>query len=102
MIRPEVLPPRRTRTAERAAALACFGGLPLLLLLAWLQSGCSPAIRATGRCPTLPTLAADFVISSALLGASVARLDGHPAETPILFSSAMLVGLAANLSECRR
>lgn len=82
-------------------AAACGAILAALLLCA--QFACSPITRASGRCPTLPTLAVDFTIASVGLGASVARLHvGHPAETPILFSSAMLVALAANLSECRR
>jgi len=99
-MRREVITPR-TRNAEREMAKACGAAMLLLILVAWL-SACSPATRIAGRCPTLPTLAVDFTIATVGLGASVARFGvGHPAETPILFSSAMLVALAANLSECR-
>ncbi len=71
------------------------------LLFAVLLSSCSPATRAIGRCPTLPTLAVDFAIATVGLGASVYRYGNGTYETPILFTSAMGVALAANLSECR-
>jgi len=86
----------------RHGALAEILEVQVKALLLVLLCSCSPATRIAGRCPTLPTLAVDFTIASVGLGASVMRYGvGHPAETPILFSSAMLVALAANLSECR-
>ena len=33
-------------------ARACFGGMLILVIAAWL-SACSPIIRAAGRCPSL-------------------------------------------------
>lgn len=76
--------------------------LRLAITLSFL--GCSPAYSAaTGRCATTATLVADFVIASVGLAGSVAAYnDDRPLTSVLLFTGAMGVALAANLSACRR
>ena len=92
----------RSHRPEATMARACFGGMLLLVLVAWL-SACSPIIRAAGRCPSTATLAVDFVISSVGLAIAADRYSaGDTAATMAAFGAGMTVGLAANVAECRR
>ena len=84
-------------------AIACALAIPVLIALAALTSACAPTVRATGRCPTFAPLLTDFVLAGTALGASVDRYSaGETGQTMALVGVAAAIGLAANLSECRR
>lgn len=71
-------------------------------LVLGLLCACSPANRAIGRCPTLPTLLVDGAIATAGLVVAVDRYN-HQDDVGALawMSGALAVAIAANLSECR-
>jgi len=74
------------------------GKLCILVALA----SCSPALRATGRCPTGVTLGADFAATGVLLAASAHTYNEGRAARSFSFAGAgMAIALVANVSECR-
>jgi hypothetical protein len=72
-------------------------------LLCLALTSCSPFTRvALKRCPALPPLLADTMVTGVGLALAVdAANDGRPMQAVAFATTGMIVALAANISECR-
>jgi hypothetical protein len=72
-------------------------------LLCLALASCSPFTRvALKRCPALPPLLADTLVTGAGLALAVdAANDQRPIQAVAFATTGMLIALAANISECR-